>query len=544
MIPQKEKNSSLDEQLNKDIEEAEKKSKEDVKNSRPKLAQAVAMKYAKYATILFLTIGIVYKMFFSGADTAKTERNKTKKTTKKRTKKAGKNPSKTQQQETFKNASTTAVRDKPEQQDNNKVKEITSNTLNNAENLKLIAVPKAETPELPKLPDIKTITITQEGEQSVIVHNSELEKKLEAQQKEIEELKKQNEDNKKKVQELSKKKDSKKDSIREKKNSKKDNKNTDDDDRKLLKDSPISKQDESSNNYDEEKTQQEKQKKNNGGKKKGKNNSENKSLLERMFILAGKNGTKQKKENSSNSKNDFVIFDNSSISIKEELSEQQASSVKKMQNLEYTIMSGKIIDGVLETAIDSQFSGTVRGIVSKDVYGETGEKILIPKGSRLYGSYAKSTSKTQYRLLLTWSKIVRPDGVVISVNLDTYDQVGRKGIEGDVNTQYGELFKNSLLYSFVTLGTAVALEKIAGIKGTTISSNGATSYATISPAATAAQSVVATAQDIAEKMTDGITDDLDSIITIPQGIQLKIMPSSDIVIPTPYKRKKYNINFD
>ena len=198
MIPQKEKNGSLDEQLNKDIEEAEKKSKEDVKNSRPKLAQAVAMKYAKYATILFLVIGIVYKMFFSGVNVSKTTENKkTKKTTKKQTKKSSKK-SKTQQQDAFKNSSTATVKEKPEQQNKEKMKEITSNTLNNAENLKLIAVPKAETPELPKLPDIKTITITQEGDKNVAIQNSELEKKLEAQQKEIEELKKQNEDNKKK----------------------------------------------------------------------------------------------------------------------------------------------------------------------------------------------------------------------------------------------------------------------------------------------------------------------------------------------------------
>ena len=130
------------------------------------------------------------------------------------------------------------------------------------------------------------------------------------------------------------------------------------------------------------------------------------------------------------------------------------------------------------------------------------------------------------------------------MNAETYDQSGSKGVDGDVDTRYGEMFRNSLLYSFVTLGTAIAIEKIAGIKGTQITSNGAVASTTISPAATAAQSVVESVQNIAEKMTDGITDELNPVISIPQGTPLKIMPSTDIVINTPYKRRTKSLNFD
>ena len=232
------------------------------------------------------------------------------------------------------------------------------------------------------------------------------------------------------------------------------------------------------------------------------------------------------------------------MSIKEPISANTADNTTKLTNLEYTIATGKIIDGILETAINSESSGAIRAIISKDVFGEIGDKILIPKGSRVYGSYAIAESVTQKRLLLTWNKIVRPDGIVVSMSAETYDQSGSKGIEGDVETRYGEMFRNSLLYSFVTLGTAIAIEKIAGIKGTQITSNGAVASTTISPAATAAQSVVESVQNIAEKMTDGITDELNPVISIPQGTPLKIMPSTDIVINTPYKRRTKSLNFD
>ena len=268
-------------------------------------------------------------------------------------------------------------------------------------------------------------------------------------------------------------------------------------------------------------------------------------VIERMFLIKGnKSNSSSSTSNASSGKSSFIILDNSSVSIQEPISENKADNTTKLTNLEHTIATGKIIDGILETAINSESSGAIRAIISKDVYGEIGDKILIPKGSRVYGSYTIAESVTQKRLLLTWNKIVRPDGIVVSMNAETYDQSGSKGIEGDVDTRYGEMFRNSLLYSFVTLGTAIAIEKIAGIKGTQITSNGAVASTTISPAATAAQSVVESVQNIAEKMTDGITDELNPVISIPQGTPLKIMPSTDIVINTPYKRRTKSLNFD
>jgi type IV secretion system protein VirB10 len=196
------------------------------------------------------------------------------------------------------------------------------------------------------------------------------------------------------------------------------------------------------------------------------------------------------------------------------------------------------MEATLETAIVSESEGTVSAVMSRDVYGESGRKILIPKGSRLYGSYTTVATVTQTRLLLTWTKIVRPDNVVITINADTYDQGGKKGIEGDINTRYGELFKNSLLYSFITLGTAVAIEKIAGIKGqTSIVAGNGTSVTNTSPANAAATSVIETAQDIAEKMTKGLPNNLNPIISIRQGMLLKVVSKVDVVVPEEYKRE-------
>ncbi len=263
-----------------------------------------------------------------------------------------------------------------------------------------------------------------------------------------------------------------------------------------------------------------------------------KSAIEKMFLMSGSASNDQTSQN--NSQDSFYILDPSSVTVKQTKKEDEKNNETRLQDLEYTIATGKVIEGVLETAINSESPGAVRAVVSVDVLGEMGDYVLIPRGSRLYGSYTTATSTVQTRILLTWNKIIRPDGLVVSMSADTYDQSGKKGLEGDIDTRYGELFRNALLYSFITLGTAVAVEKIAGIKGSHITTNGVISSTAISPSTAAAQSMIDTAQDIADKMTDGITDDLDPVFSIPQGTLLKIMPSADIVIKTPYKKGALN----
>ena len=502
MITKKKKEADLEKQLDDDIKKAENNSKELLKDNKPKLAQAVAMKYSKYAIIVIMAVVVGYKMFFS-------TKNDNAKTRTRRTEAKVVKTSKEIEQENMQKTSAGKTTDeiaKQTEENKQKIKEIAGGVgSGDGDVLSNVTVPKLTLPETPKLPEINTITVVKEVEARQ--EQEKLSKQLEAQKKEIEALKKMQKDNEEKIA-----------------------KANEENEQNLLKISKLV----SSNNIKLDVAKETPEVDNSG------------DVIERMFLVKGKRSNSSSKSGSSSGgKSSFMILDNSSMSIKEPMSANNSGdNTTKLTNLEYTIATGKIIDGILETAINSESSGAIRAIISKDVYGEIGDKILIPKGSRVYGSYAIAETVTQKRLLLTWNKIVRPDGIVVSMNAETYDQSGSKGIEGDVDTRYGEMFKNSLLYSFVTLGTAIAIEKIAGIKGTQITSNGAVSSTTISPAATAAQSVVESVQSIAEKMTEGITDELNPVISIPQGTPLKIMPSADIVINTPYKRRMKSLNFD
>ena len=534
MIPTKDvTNSTLDEQLNKDIEQAEKQSQEDIKKSKPKMAQAVATKYLKFVIIGISAIGVAYKMFFSSTnDTPKkkkkinVQQNQMKEEDKKQIEMASETLGKTGKGNINKDKS-----------DIKKISSIEENSLSNAENLSMVSVPKLALPSVPSVPTIDKIIVKKEqiGDEVVKIetnYQSDIRKlqdemkKLKEENKKLTESQKQLKTNIKTLTEASKNTPIQSQVITSPSNNLKGN---------IGRNSPIKQQ---GNNID-----------NIGNKKKNNKNraprsaeiSPTEEALDEMFILSGNGPTERTNTGSSDSKKDFIIFDGSSISEVSEVKDTNSTGEQKLTNLENTIATGKIMEAVLETAINSESAGTIRAVISKDVLGEMGNKILIPRGSRVYGSYTTAATATQTRLLLTWNKVIRPDGVVISMNAATYDQSGKKGIEGAIDTRYGELFKNALLYSFVTLGTAIAVEKIAGIKGTSVTTNGSTSVTNISPASTAATSVVETVQDIADKMTDGLTEDLDPVISIPQGIVLKIISNTDIVINTAYRRTKQNI---
>lgn len=131
----------------------------------------------------------------------------------------------------------------------------------------------------------------------------------------------------------------------------------------------------------------------------------------------------------------------------------EASAIKYP---DYTIAAGEFIPAVLETAIQSDLPGMVRAMTSRDVYALTGTRILIPKGSRLIGQYASGNIKqTQGSVLISWTRVQLPNGIVATINSPSADHLGRSGQGADViNHHFLARFSESLLFS--VLGAAVS----------------------------------------------------------------------------------------
>ena len=198
-----------------------------------------------------------------------------------------------------------------------------------------------------------------------------------------------------------------------------------------------------------------------------------------------------------------------------------------------TIAQGKMISAILETAINTEMPGIVRAVVSRDIFGESGNKILIPRGSRLYGSYSSSVQRGQARVQIGWTRLIRPDGVSLNINFSAADQFGRSGIPGEVDNRYSSVIANSLLTSILTVGGVATAQKLFSNNTnstTTVNQNQGITTTTTNATNQAIYDVTKTILDtIGQIITNSI--DLNPVIRIPQGTKVTVIVNSDIKIP-------------
>jgi type IV secretion system protein VirB10 len=149
--------------------------------------------------------------------------------------------------------------------------------------------------------------------------------------------------------------------------------------------------------------------------------------------------------------------------------EQAAAAAQSMQPIRATrpanrlalVAQGTLIPAALETAIDSTHPGQVRALVSSDVYDSKAVRVLIPRGSRLYGEYKGDVASGQNRAYVIWTRLVRPDGVTIALDSPAADRLGRTGIKGKVNSHFFERLGNALLQTSIEVGAAAATRGIS-----------------------------------------------------------------------------------
>ncbi|BAO99327.1 TraB/TrbI/VirB10 family type IV secretion system protein [Wolbachia endosymbiont of Cimex lectularius] len=141
----------------------------------------------------------------------------------------------------------------------------------------------------------------------------------------------------------------------------------------------------------------------------------------------------------------------------------QPSIATKVGKLGFMITQGKIIDAVLETAISSDLQGTLRAVVSSNVYAETGDTVLIPRGSRLIGGYSFDSNVARVRININWNRIILPHGIDIAISSPGTDELGRAGVAGIVDNKIASALFSSILLAGVSIGSAVIGQKSSNL---------------------------------------------------------------------------------
>ena len=161
------------------------------------------------------------------------------------------------------------------------------------------------------------------------------------------------------------------------------------------------------------------------------------------------------------------------------LKQPEGSEARQLNNLDRLVPQGAIISAVMETALNSDLPGFARAVVTKDVLSFDGSVVLIPAGSRVIGEYNSGVAQGASRIFIVWSRLIRPDGVSITLGSPAVDELGRGGLSGKVNRHFLKRFGGAILLSVLTGGISALASRVGG--GSTIivnSANDANSLAT------------------------------------------------------------------
>jgi type IV secretion system protein VirB10 len=133
-----------------------------------------------------------------------------------------------------------------------------------------------------------------------------------------------------------------------------------------------------------------------------------------------------------------------------------------LANRSTTIAQGTLIQAVLETGFDSTQPGFARAVVSRDVRSFDGTNVLVPRGSKLIGEYRSDVAQGQKRAVIIWTRLIRPDGMTITMDSPAVDTVGRGGVPAAVNTHFFARLGDALLQTTVGVGSALAQRSVSG----------------------------------------------------------------------------------
>ena len=117
----------------------------------------------------------------------------------------------------------------------------------------------------------------------------------------------------------------------------------------------------------------------------------------------------------------------------------------------YTLFAGTILPCVMTQGINSDLPGQIGCMISQNVYDTvTGRHLLLPQGTKVIGTYDSRIAYGQSRVLVVWTRLLRPDGSTLSLDgMPGIDLSGYAGLTGHVNNHYLRLLGGVVLGSIL-----------------------------------------------------------------------------------------------
>jgi type IV secretion system protein VirB10 len=206
----------------------------------------------------------------------------------------------------------------------------------------------------------------------------------------------------------------------------------------------------------------------------------------------------------------------------------ETSHAKQLADTSRIIVQGTIISAVLETAINTELPGNIRAQVTEPVFSYDGEKILMPSGTRLIGSFSNDINTAQKRVLIAWNRAITPDGQSVEIGSTGTDQLGRSGTRGNVDGRFFQRYGAAVLITTISAIPDVISSLASGKDKQGSGSSG-------NSGGGAADSATKVGSDAAKALSDQTKTALEDrlslppIIRIPQGEDIRVFVNKDLV---------------
>lgn len=126
----------------------------------------------------------------------------------------------------------------------------------------------------------------------------------------------------------------------------------------------------------------------------------------------------------------------------------KATSARALRNPDTLLVRGTLLRCVLETRIISEADGFTSCILTEPVYSINGRRMLLDRGSKIYGTY-KARPKGN-RIEVLWDRITTPNGYDVSMASPGVDPLGSAGYPGQLDAHWGSRITSALMISLLS----------------------------------------------------------------------------------------------
>ena len=128
---------------------------------------------------------------------------------------------------------------------------------------------------------------------------------------------------------------------------------------------------------------------------------------------------------------------------------QGEASARPLYRPDTLLLRGTYIRCVLQSRVVSDFPGFTSCIVTEPVYSVTGRRLLLPRGSKVSGSYDRDAVVGD-RVAVVWDRITTPTGLDVNMRSPGVDMLGAAGNPGHYDAHWGQRIGSALLISLLS----------------------------------------------------------------------------------------------